>query len=210
MSSCIASQTTWHCSVHKTLRLSASEWLVSLLQLYFLTNIHSSCIGDASTLHKCPSACRRPIRRLWRQPLLRMRNERWVQSGGKRTTIMSIIKLRASPSAYHHHNHHITITIITITSGHTRLPEWCIIALLMSPNKVSSQPPVLRRIPRKHRVDRNPVASQVNIVSIHRLIYLSSHLCHHHHSQHHYYSFTHSLETQNLLFQQILPTLSGF
>ena len=108
MSSCLASQTTWHCS--------ASERLVSLLQLYFLTNIHSSCIGDASTLHKCPSACR--IRRLWRQPLLRMRNERWVQSGGKRTTIMSIIKLRASPSAYHHHNHHITITI---TSGHTRM-----------------------------------------------------------------------------------------
>ena len=46
------------------------------------------------------------------------------------------------------------------------------------------------------------------LVLTHFLIYLSAHLCHPHHShQFIYRSFTLSLQTQNLPFQQILPTL---
>jgi len=43
-------------------------------------------------------------------------------------------------------------------------------------------------------------------VSTHLLIHLSAHLYYHPHS-HHPYSFTLSLQAQNLPFQQILPTL---
>ena len=47
------------------------------------------------------------------------------------------------------------------------------------------------------------------VVSIHLLIHLSTHLCHHPHSRHPY-SFTLSLQAQNLPFQQILSTVDFF
>ena len=58
--------------------------------------------------------------------------------------------------------------------------------------------------------------SRTILVLIHLLIHLSTHLCHHPQSPlsssmiHHSFTFTLSLQAQNLPFQQILPTVRRF